>query len=632
MLSAKEHPTLADAAAYATPLEQELEERQNWYVRLRWVAAISILTGTWAARNWAGVDYSPWPLYLVGVTVAVYNCGFVFLRIHLDEQRRRQLSRVCIYAQIGLDWLALICLIHYTGGIRSPVSLVFTFHLIIGSLLLGRVASYIQAAISSLLLALLMVVEQQGWWPPVQMPMTALGPYVPNAGQASLWRWFILSAFFGVTSFVMAAIGGRLRERERALVNSQSQLDRALREMEALYELGQVANTSLDVDQVLSLIAENAAGLMGVRACSIDLLDESGESIRPAGVFGLSQEYMDKGPVEVARSQMVAQALAGEAVVIRNAATDRRVQYRERIAQEGLVSILCVPLQIQDRSIGVVRVYSEQEREFSDRDTAFLRNLANLAAVAIESARAYAESEALSEERAWFARTTHHQLRAPLAVVRGILDALPYAGAGLAGKQVDLIERGIRRVDELLDLVRDLLDLANARRSTPDQEAEAVSLHESLAPSVEMVRERAEMKQVGFDTDGLDPEVAVACQADDVRRIFSNLLVNAVKYTPSGGTVTFAAQREGDEVTATVADSGIGIEAEDREKIFRGFYRTEASKATGEIGTGVGLIIVKKLVERWHGALVLDSTPGEGTTFTITLPAADSAGGSPVRR
>ena len=344
------------AAPAATPLERELDERLIGFVRLRWLAALGIVVGTWTARQWIGVEYSPWPLYVVGVAVAAYNCVFALLWRHLDAADRQRFCRLCIHSQIGLDWVALICLVHYTGGVQSPVALAFVFHLILGALLLSRLASYIQAGFSSALLALLVVAEQMGWWLPLAMPVSVAGG-LPSA-QTSIIRWLILSVFFAVTAVLMTAIGARLREREQALVDSERRLDRAYRDMEALHQLGQAANATLNEDEVLALIAENGARLMGLRACAIGLLDENGALIDTAGSFGLSQEYLQKGPVQVAHSEMLAQALAGHAVRIHTVAPDSPLQYPDSIAREGLRSILCVALQVKGRPIGVIRVYS----------------------------------------------------------------------------------------------------------------------------------------------------------------------------------------------------------------------------------------------------------------------------------
>ena len=109
-------------------------------------------------------------------------------------------------------------------------------------------------------------------------------------------------------------------------------------------------------------------------------------------------------------------------------AEDARFQYPEEARREGLRSMLSCPMRAKNRTLGVIRVYTGEPRDFSEQDQQLLMNLANLGAVAIQNARRYSDLQALDKERVWFARTTHHQLRAPLAAVQGALDAFPFAG------------------------------------------------------------------------------------------------------------------------------------------------------------------------------------------------------------
>ena len=250
-----------------------------------------------------------------------------------------------------------------------------------------------------------------------------------------------------------------------------------------------------------------------------------------------------------------------------------------------------------------------------------MRNLANLGAVAIDNARAYADLGALSEERAWFARVTHHQLRSPLSAVKNMLDALRYAG-DLSEKQQDFIERSRRRVDELLAMIRDLLDLAAAQRPLAGRQAESVVLFDCLSGALETVGDGAAHKGVTLEVE-VPEDAAVLAAPEDVKLVFANLLDNAVKYTPGGGTVGFEVRCEGGWLLAAVSDTGIGVKPEDQEKIFEGFFRTEGARESGEIGTGMGLSIVKTLVERWGGELTLESANGEGSRFGVRLPAAE---------
>ena len=604
------------------PLERELQEHLAWFILLRWLAAVGIFIGAWGATTFVAVDLPPQPLYGVGLFVVCYNILFTFFRYRSkDKWAAQQIYKRFIYAQIGLDWIALICLVHYSGGIQSPVILAFVFHLIIGAILLSRRACYMQAGLASLLSGVLLLTEELGVWPLVLV--TDLNVGGPGGDLAALYRWLILIVFLGVTALLTTSITGPLRRKEEALFESEQALDRAYGEMETLYQVGQAINATQDLEQVLGLIAENGARLMGMKGCSIRLLDESGRYLRIAAAFGLSRAYLDKGPLEVAKSRIDREALTGHTVQVADAATDPRLQYPEEARREGIRSVLCAPLQVKGESIGYIRVYSGESHAFSPSEENFLRHLANLGAVAIENARAYASLQTLNEERAWFSRVTHHQLRSPLAAVKGMLDALGYAGS-LTEKQADLIERSRRRVDELFDMIRDLLDLAAAQRPLVGQQAERIVLLDCLIEVLETVRERAEQKQVRLELDAPEMETAVLAESGDVERIFANLLDNAVKYTPSKGKILFRLERQQDQVLATVSDSGIGIEPEDQERIFQGFYRTEVAKASGEMGTGMGLSIVEKLVERWGGELELHSTPGEGSRFVVRLPAGDS--------
>jgi signal transduction histidine kinase len=602
------------------PLERELDERLSFFIRLRWLASAGIVAGGWLSITTLGARYELSPLIIVGIGVAAYNALFLSL-----QRLRAGTWGARIYAQVTFDWVALTALVHYTGGVQSPVALAYILHIIIGALLLPGAAAWIQALTASVVIGLLTMAEDLGWWQIVDAG--PIGHTHPGGGR--LQCWVHLTAFFALSAFLTSSIAGALRRKERAVADSQVRLDRAFHEMQALFELGQNVHATLDLEQVLHMIARQATELMGAKGCSIGLLDEAGTSVIPAASYGLSEAYLSKGAVEVSRSTMVAQALAGEVVQVQDITDDQVLQYPERARSEGIRVIVCVALQIRENPIGVIRVYASTPEPCSDHEVAFLRNLANLASVAICSARAYAESQALSDERAWFARTTHHQLQAPLAVMAGLFEAIPFAG-DLTEGQADLVRRASRRVDELLALVRDLLDLAYAQRPSLHTEPEPVVLASSLASALETQRERAAGKGVGLQVDDLS-DVVVHADSDDVGRIFANLLENAVKYTPAGGNVSLRVSRRGGLICTEVADSGIGIAEADKERIFRGFYRTEAAKASGELGTGVGLSIVRRLVRRWHGSLELDSTSGEGSVFRVLLPAAESRTTGPSR-
>ena len=155
----------------------------------------------------------------------------------------------------------------------------------------------------------------------------------------------------------------------------------------ALRDVALVINSSLETKEVLKKVTEQTATAMGCKASTIRLLDSTGRFLLPSAEFGLSATYMRKGPVEIKRSGMDGEVLAGRTIYLKDASSDGRFQYQESAKAEGLVSVLSVPLLVNDKAIGLIRVYSATEREFTKDETTFMEAVAAISAVAIENSR-----------------------------------------------------------------------------------------------------------------------------------------------------------------------------------------------------------------------------------------------------
>ena len=596
------------------PLDRELRERLDWFIRLRWLAAAGILAGCGLGPRFLSISLPILPLALVALAVFLYNLVFHLSRSRIASNEIR--LRGAIHLQIGLDWAALACTVYLTGGIGSPVSLSFVFHLIIGAILLTRRACYLLAASASLLLGSLALLTV---FHPLPIPVGFFPGAAENPALA-LQIWAGLTVFFLVTTYLATSITARLREKEVALFQSEQALDLACREMESVYEVGQLVNSTLDVNEVLTLIAEHTTRLLSGKACFIRLLDKSGRKLFIGGWYGLSRAYLNKGPVEVEKSLVDAEALAGATIQVLEVGDDKRFQYREEARREGLRSLLCCPIRAKNRTLGVIRVYTGEPHVFSEQEQKLLMNVANLGAIAIQNARSYGELLALDQERVWFARTTHHELRAPLAAAQGAMEALSFAGP-LTQLQQDLVARAQRRIEESFNMIRDLLDLAAAQRLEDQAALPLLSLAEALKPVLEAAREQALAKGLTFEENSDLQGSLLRAGAADIARIFANLLNNAVKYTRSG-TVIFGARAADGWIEAWVQDTGMGIDERDLGRIFKAFYRTSAAKASGITGTGLGLSIVRQIVERLGGTISVASEPGQGTRFDVRLPLA----------
>lgn len=158
---------------------------------------------------------------------------------------------------------------------------------------------------------------------------------------------------------------------------------------DALYQITLRISSSLDVNEVLAYLTEEAAKAVGAKASAVRLLDPDGQHLEMRAVYGLSEDYLNKGPVEVARSPVDRNILEGQATQLPDVTHDANFQYPEEARREGIVSVASVPLIAHGRPIGVLRVYSGQRRTYGDDDMRFLVATADLAALAIDNARLY---------------------------------------------------------------------------------------------------------------------------------------------------------------------------------------------------------------------------------------------------
>ncbi|MBN1917833.1 MAG: HAMP domain-containing histidine kinase [Verrucomicrobia bacterium] len=233
---------------------------------------------------------------------------------------------------------------------------------------------------------------------------------------------------------------------------------------------------------------------------------------------------------------------------------------------------------------------------------------------------AYVKLRRLDTEKSSFYRLVSHQLRAPLSSIQTVLRTITGGYAGDAAKQTELVERAEKQSGELLDLINDMLELTKVKSLDEAEQTEEVELSSLLEAVVESSRNAAQQKAIRLET-GIPRELpSLQAVRNRLQQMFVVLVENAVKYTPERGTVSVRAGIEGKRVVVRVRDSGIGIPPEAREHIFEEFYRAPNAKQHERVGTGLGLSIARKIVEQLGGSITFESTVGEGTTFTVSLP------------
>jgi signal transduction histidine kinase len=284
---------------------------------------------------------------------------------------------------------------------------------------------------------------------------------------------------------------------------------------------------------------------------------------------------------------------------------------------------LVVPLGPLSDPLGMLCVYAAAQDRFTPEDEDRLSALADLGTAAAEAAQKLAEMEQLEESKSHFIHVATHELRSPIAVSQSLVRTVLKGYAGeLSEQQEGIFARVAGRLDFLESLVNDLLDLAASRAPDLGEEAAAVAVNASVGRAVLLLQPRAEEKGVTLTHRACCEELAIWASVEGLDRIFVNLVGNAIKYTPSGGTVTVSLGRANNHIQVRVADTGIGIPEDAIPHLFDEFYRAPNAKEFA-VGTGIGLAIVEDLVNQYQGTIEVESTVGEGTTFTVTFPPYD---------
>ncbi len=605
-------------------VEDELVSSLAWLIGIRWLAGLGVLSATWISTAILQLSLPAIPLYLIGLSVLVYNALFSFILSRL-QSNPRQSARAFTYlaqVQVGLDYVTMAALIHFTGGLESPALLYFFFHIVISAILLSPRVTYLFTALASLLVSGTAILEYTAVIPHVHVA-EFMGAEMYNTPTFILGElFFFISAAF-VVAFFAITLNGRLRTHATQIMDLTTSLQSAYSRMQLLYDGAQAVNSTLDLKQVLDHLMRGTAEAMGVNECSVFLLDEAKARLKLAARYGLSDGYVNKGDLILEQNPLAREVLAGQVIAIGDVRTDPRLQYPSQAMAEGIQSILSAPLIGKNGPLGLIRAYSSDRNYFAKSDPDFLSAIASYGSLAIENAISYQALSRLDELKSRFVLTVTHELRSPVSVIRSLLRTMTAGYTGtLTGEQQDMVTRALRRADFLQTLIDDLLDLAAGKSELRIREVlGAVRLADAIDQAVSRFEVLAKEKQIALEwsCDSAARACAIWATNEGVDRILNNLISNAVKYTPRG-RVMINLRSVDREVHLTIADTGVGIPGESLPHLFEEFYRAPNAKLLEKEGTGLGLAIVRELVTRFGGRIAVQSEVGRGTTFTMTFP------------
>jgi signal transduction histidine kinase/ActR/RegA family two-component response regulator len=386
---------------------------------------------------------------------------------------------------------------------------------------------------------------------------------------------------------------------------------------------------ALTPSDVSAVIVEQGMAALGASTGAVALVTEDGAQLVVVSAVGYAGQLVEPGRrIPLAAPTPLADAIrTGEPVFLASAA-EREARYpefaRRAAAHEAGAT---VPLTVRGRPVGVLGLGFAAPHEFGNDERAFMLALGRQCALALERARLYegqrharAEAEAANRAKDQFLATLSHELRTPLTAMLGWVRVLRAGGLDplTVARALATIERSVKAQAQLID---DLLDVSRIIAGKLRLETQLLDFKTVVEAALEGARPAAEAKRIRLDA-ALEPGlVALSGDPGRLQQIVANLLGNAVKFTPDGGKVEVVLARRDADVELRVRDTGQGIRPEFLPHVFDAFRQEDSAASRAHTGLGLGLAIVRHLVER-HGGTVTAESPGEGqgATFVVRLP------------
>ncbi len=597
--------------------------RGFWQIRLRWAVAPLMIFGSFAGIL-IGFEFPIVPILLIAIASPIYNAVLAWIhrryrkRLEADAVLDRRLSLLEALA----DYTAMFLLIHFTGGVHSPVLVFFLFHVITAAIQFDPPTAYQLAAIAAGGMWLMWTGELLGWLPCHGLAYRGRPVYfLDQPVFAALWL-----LFFSAALFLAAALVSRVMKTYRLGVDRLAKTSNELAilndKLGGLYAMVGAISAERHLEPILHTVTAEMTRVMEVPAATVKLLSEDGKSLRYVASQGLPEDLVTRTVIDLERSPLNRRVIEGETLVQAVVRDDDTLQLGPVLTELGIQSAAFAPLAVEDRTIGTLGIYSHRPDRFDTRHTDFLKLAAKLVAIAIEDARANEAVEALIVERTRFMLQVAHNLRAPLSAGLSMLELLGEGHMGeVSARQKEYLSRIEGRLRSLDQTISELLTIARTRDRSHEIPDIVIDLEGLAAHTEYTFRDEAARKSIQFEVHAEADLPKVDSGVELLEQVMDNLVSNAVKYTPEGGTVTVRfARADADNVVIEVTDTGIGIPIDEQPKLFQEFFRASNAKRHTTSGTGLGLALVKQTVVRHHGELELTSREGEGTRVVVRLP------------
>lgn len=427
-----------------------------------------------------------------------------------------------------------------------------------------------------------------------------------------------------------AMLEGLAAQAARVIQNTWlvEQLRLKARLLESLASVSRTINSTLNLDEALTVVTREACGLMQAKMCSLMLLDSTRTWLDLRASFGAGPAYVNKPRLSVEDSLVGGVVRRKKFVVVEDVRTSSRYQHVEIARQEGLVSLLSAPLMFNAEAVGALSIYTAAPYAFSNEEIRILTAFAELSAIAIEKAQLYervmdVEEQLRRNEKlsalGLLAAEVAHEIRNPLTVMKMLYHSLDlkFPENDPRAQDARVMEEKLQHLNRIVERVLDFARSAEPRFAP-------VKLNELVEELGLLVRHKFAHQGIQFQK-ALQPDLpAVNGDATQLEQAFLNLLLNAAEAMPAGGMIivrTHASTAVGESAPSVVLvdfeDTGKGMTEVQQARAFHALLTTEKTK-----GTGLGLAIVGRILEAHHGSATILESTGNGTKIRLSLPVA----------
>lgn len=534
------------------------------------------------------------------------------------------LFRVAVTTEISPDLRAYLEVTPLAPGPESPLRLVGV----------RRAAVQSDDILADPLFSLPEIYRREGFRSAVAVPMLKenqlLGAFVVHRREV---RPFTERQVELLTTFAnQAAIALENAELFRELQSRTNALASSVEKLKALGEIGQAVSSTLDLEKVLTSIVSHAVKLSETDNGAIFEFDEVNQDLFLRATYQLSDELV-RAIQEVRirlEDTVVGRAVRRrEPVQLPDVWEEPNYPVRDMLDRMAVRGVLALPLMQETRVAGALVVGRKTAGPFSKETVEFLQTFTAQSVVAIRNARLFREIAMANERlkeldrmKSHFLSNVSHELRTPLTAIEGLADNMLDGVTGpLTNKQANYMG-GIKDSTERLErLINDLLDLSVIEAGKTELRPANFSMLNLLQEVTNTLKPMADEKHVSLEIASTNGNSAAWADRDKVTQVLTNLIGNAVKFTPGGGKVTMTANPTNDAwLQVSITDTGPGIPPEETSKIFDEFYQMTQPGHEKSKGVGLGLAISRKLVEMHGGKIRVESSVGKGSTFSFTVP------------